>query len=241
MSFRLMFSLPLFLVLFFNSPYAFCQQNVLLNGVVFEKNTKIRVALVEVKNKQTGFSVGTNDLGIFGIKGSFGDTLVLIKRNFEPMEVVVKNSKDLILYLNKGNVLNEVLITGQTKRKALDDVRKDYRAKGSFYGGKPPLALLSPFGGNPLTFFYELFGKTPKQARRFNRMYQKELQDSYVDQFFNKSLINQHTGLTGKALEDFMISFRPEYENAKTWTSYDGIKWIADNYKKYSDTAKIIK
>ncbi len=238
MSFRLIFSLPLFLVLFFIAPNAFCQQNVLLNGVVFEKNTKVRVALVEVKNKQTGISVGTNDLGIFSIKVGFGDTLVLIKRNFEPMEVVVKSSKDLILYLNKGNVLNEILIKGQTKKKALEGVRKDFRGKGTFYGGKPP--LLS-FIFSPLTAFYELFGKTPKQARRFSRMYQNELQDSYVDQFFNKSLINHHTGLAGKELEDFMINNRPDYETAKSWTSYDGLKWITDKYKKYSDTAKVIK
>ena len=238
MSFRLIFFSTLFFVLSLIAFNTFGQQNGLVNGVVFEKGTKLRVALAEVKNKRSGFAVGTNDIGVFTIKANLGDTLMIAKRNFEPLEVVIKSQKDLILFLDKGNVLNEVLITGQTKAKALEEVRNDYKAKGSFYAGKPP--VLS-FLFSPLTALYELFGKTPKQARRFERMYQNEMQDSYVDRFFNKSLIKQHTGLTGKDLENFMINYRPDYENAKNWNSYDGLKWIAESYKRYADTAKIVK
>ena len=118
-------------------------------------------------------------------------------------------------------------------------IQKDFKSKGSFYAGKPP--LLS-YIFSPLTALYELFGRTPKNARRFNNMYVTEMQLSHVDQFFNKSIIKDNTGLEGKELENFMINYRPDYIKSKNWTEYDGIKWINDSYKKYLDTArKIIK
>lgn len=227
-----------FIFVVLNSNVTFAQQEFLLNGVLFENGAKVRIALAEIKNKRSGFSSGSNDLGIFSIKANIGDTLLITKRNFSDLEVIVRTTKDLVVYLNKGTTLNEVVITGQTKKQALDELKRDYRDKGSFHGGKPP--VLS-FLFTPLTAFYELFGKTPKQARRFNRMYQTEIQDSQVDQLFNKTTINQQTGLTGKELEDFLVNYRPTYEQAKNWNVYDGIKWINDSYKKYSDTAGKVK
>ncbi|WP_461788873.1 hypothetical protein [Pedobacter sp.] len=221
-----------FLLLSASTLYA--QQNFTVTGVLFEKGTTLRIALAEVKNKRTGFSAGSNDIGLFTIKATIGDTLSVTKRNFSDLQVVIRDTKDLVLYLNKGTMLNEVVVTGQTKKQALNEVKKDFRNKGSFYGGKPP--LLS-FIFSPLTAFYELFGRTPKQARRFNTMYQNEMQDSHVDQYYNKTLINQQTGLSGKELEDFLVNYRPTYDQAKNWNVYDGIKWINDSYKKYSDTA----
>lgn len=216
----------------------FAQQEFTLHGVLVEKEANIRIALAEIKNKRSGFSTGSNDLGMFSIKAGIGDTLLIVKRNFNDLEVVVRENKDLILYLNKGTTLNEVVITGQTKKQSLEELKKDYRSRGSFYGGKP--SVLS-FIFTPITAVYELFGKTPRQARRFGKMYQTEMNNILVDQLFNKALINQQTGLEGKALEDFLVNYRPNYEQVKNWTTYDAIKWINDSYKKYSDTAGKVK
>lgn len=209
------------------------QQEFMLNGVLFESGTKIRIALAEVSNTRNGYVVGSNDIGLFQIRAIVGDTLVIMKRGFNDLTVVVKSTKDLVLTLNRGNMLNEVVITGEGKKQALDAIKKDFRDKGSFYGGKPP--LLS-YIFSPITAFYELFGRTPRNARRFNNYYNTEIQQTHVDQFFNKSLINKYTGLEGKQLDDFMINYRPDYEKTKNWNQYDGIKWITESYKKYSDT-----
>jgi len=149
---------------------------------------------------------------------------------------VIRDTKDMITYIARdATTLNEVTVYGQTKKQELDAIKRDYRNKGSFYAGKPP--LLS-YIFTPLTALYELVGRTPKNARRFNNMYVTELQLSHVDQFFNKTSINKYTGLEGKELENFMVNYRPDFEKAKNWTNYDGIKWINDSYKKYADTAK---
>lgn len=229
---RLSFFSTLFLFVL-SSATVFAQQEFMLNGVLLENGTKIRIALGEINNKRNHYSVGSNDMGLFQIKAAVGDTLEIIKRGFNDVQIVVASTKDVVITLNRGNTLSEVVINGQSKKQTLDDIKRDFKNKGSFYGGKPP--LLS-YIFTPLTAIYELFGRTPKNARRFNNMYVSELQNNQVDELFNKFTINKNTGLEGKALEDFMINYRPDYEKAKNWTVYDATKWIKDSYKKYTDT-----
>ncbi len=209
-------------------------QDFKLNGVVLEKETKQRIALVVISNKHNKYTVGSNDMGLFMVKASVGDTLLITKRGFNDQELVVKSASDLIIYLNRGITLNEVIVTGESKKQSLDAIRRDFKNKGSFYAGKPP--FLS-FLFTPLTAIYELVGRTPKNARRFNNYYVTEIQQTHIDAFFNKSIISSNTGLTGRALDNFMINYRPEYEQSKNWNTYDGLKWIKESYKKYSDTA----
>ncbi|MFA6276627.1 MAG: hypothetical protein WC622_07750 [Pedobacter sp.] len=229
---RLSFFSTLFLFIL-SSASTFAQQEFMLNGVLLENGTKIRIALGEISNKRNHYSVGSNDMGLFQIRAVVGDTLEIIKRGFNDVQVVVATTKDLVITLNRGTTLNEVVINGQSKKQALDAIKNDFKNKGSFYGGKPP--LLS-FIFSPLTAIYELFGRTPNNARRFNNMYVSELQNNQVDLLFNKSTINKNTGLEGKELENFMVNYRPDYEKAKNWTVYDATKWIKDSYKKYTDT-----
>lgn len=210
-------------------------QDFRVDGVVFDKETKQRIALAEISNKRSKYTVGSNDIGIFIMKASFGDTLVIMKRGYNDQEIVVKTANDLIIYLNRGISLNTVEIRGESKKQTLDAIKRDFKNKGSFYAGKP--SFLS-FIFTPITAIYELVGRTPKNARRFNRYYTTELEQTHIDAFFNKSIISTNTGLTGKALDNFMIIYRPEYEQAKNWNTYDGLKWIKESYKKYTDTAK---
>ncbi len=234
------FILGIIIIILIPMSRVFAQEEFKLTGVIFEKATKIRIALAEVSNKRNKYTVGSNDLGLFTIKVLIGDTLIITKRDFSQLIVTVTSSKDIIIDLIRdANVLNEVTVFGQTKKQELATIQRDFKSKGSFYAGKPP--LLS-FIFTPLTAIYELFGRTPKNARRFNNMYVSEIQNSQVDQLFNKSTINQNTGLEGKELENFMVNFRPDYDKAKNWNVYDATKWIKDSYKKYSDTAnKVIK
>jgi len=211
-------------------------QEFQLSGVIMESGSTIRVALAEITNKRTGFVVGSNDLGLFQIKASLGDTLVIVKRSFSDKQMVVLSNKAMIVYLNMGGTtLDQVNIKGQSKKMEMDAVKKDFRDQGVFYGGKPP--VLS-YIFTPLTALYELFGSAPKNARRFGKYYNTEMKQTQIDGFFNESLIQKNTELKGQELENFMLNYRPDYEQSKNWTEYDAVKYIRDTYKKYTDTAK---
>lgn len=228
-------SLFIFTFLWSAASIVFAQEEFQLNGVVMVKGSTIRVALAEITNLRTKYTVGSNDLGLFQIKATVGDTLLVIKHDFADVQQVVLSNRDMIIYADRGTTLNEVNIRGQSKKAELDQIKQDYRDKGSFYEGKPPL-LSYLFA--PITALYELFGRTPKNARRFGKFYNTELQQTTIDGFFNETLIQKNTELSGKELESFMLNYRPDYSKSKNWTEYDAVKYIKDSYKQYTDTLK---
>jgi len=230
-------SLFIFTLLFASAAAVFAQQDFQLSGVVMMKGTTNRIAAAQITNLRTKFTVGSNDLGLFQVKAAVGDTLVIYKQNYSDREMIVLSNRDLIVYLDNGTgtTLNEVNIRAKSKKAELDELKQDYRDKGSFYAGKPPL-LSYIFA--PITAIYELFGRTPKNAKRFGNYYNRELQQTQIDGYFNESLIRKNTGLADKELENFMLNYRPDYQKSKNWTEYDAVKYIKDSYKQYTDTLK---
>jgi hypothetical protein len=214
-------------------------QDFVLKGVVIEKGSNVRIALASITNIRSKTGATSNDIGIFQLNARIGDTLFIQKRNLNEQKIVVKTNDDLVVYLVRGStMLDEVTVKGQTKKQEMESIKRDLRRNGSFYAGKPPLILLNPFGGNPITFFYELFGKTPTRARNFNRYYKKELSLIEVDKFFNKSLVTNNTSLTGKDLDKFLLDYYPTRSMTLNWSNYDAVKYIKESAKKYADTLK---
>jgi len=214
-------------------------QDFVLKGVVIEKGSNVRIALASITNIRSKTGATSNDIGIFQLNARIGDTLFIQKRNLNEQKVVVKTNDDLVVYLIRGSaMLDEVTVKGQTKKQEMENIKRDLKHNGSFYAGKPPLILLNPFGGNPITFFYELFGKTPTRARNFNRYYKKELSLIEVDKFFNKSLVSNNTSLTGKDLDKFLLDYYPTRTMTLNWSNYDAVKYIKESAKKYADTLK---
>jgi len=214
-------------------------QDFVLKGVVIEKGSNVRIALASITNIRSKTGATSNDIGIFQLNARIGDTLFIQKRNLNEQKVVVKTNDDLVVYLIRGSaMLDEVTVKGQTKKQEMENIKRDLKHNGSFYAGKPTLILLNPFGGNPITFFYELFGKTPTRARNFNRYYKKELSLIEVDKFFNKSLVSNNTSLTGKDLDKFLLDYYPTRSMTLNWSNYDAVKYIKESAKKYTDTLK---
>lgn len=194
-----------------------------------------RVVGGQLYNKRTTFTATTNSLGIFEIKAAVGDTIQIYQRDYTDSNVVVTSAADLVIKLRRGQMLREVNINGITKKQELTDMKQEYRNKGAFYSGKPP--VLS-FLFKPLTALYETFGRTPRNARRFGRYYETEMQQTLIDGFFNETIIQENTDLKGADLENFMINYRPEFEKAQNWARYDAIKYIKEAYKTYKDSLK---
>ena len=210
------------------------QEKGIIRGVVMEKGTSNRVAAAQVLNKRTSAQVRSDDFGFFQIGAFVGDTLMIYKQDYTDVNMAIATEKDLLVHLSRAShSLEQVNIYGQTKRQEMDDVKQEFRNKGSFYGGKPP--VLS-YVFTPLTAIYELFGRTPKNARRFGKYYTSEVQQTEVDAYFNESLIRKHTDLKDAALEIFMLNYRPDYELVKKWTDYDAIKYIQDSSKKFKES-----
>lgn len=217
-------------------------QEIVFKASLKDKGTRNGIALAEVLNLRTRAIVGSNDLGYFQIKANVGDTLLIQKRNYLPKNVIIGLEETVLIYMEaEFNQIEQVDIVRSTRKSDLETIKKSFRDKGSYYDGKPPLALLNPFGGSPLTFFYELFGKTPRNARRFARYYNSEIKEITVEQFFNKRIVVEQTKLEGEELDNFMASFRPSFEQVEKWSEYDAIAYINKSYKVFKENPDAYK
>jgi hypothetical protein len=206
-----------------------------IQGLVMERIGALKISGVYILNKKTGISTYTNELGLFRIGASVGDTLLISKSGYSELNLPMLELSDKVFMLQPIIALSEVKVLGQTKKQVLDEIRDQYRKKGSFYAGKPPLLA---YFFRPLTALYELVGKTPAQARRFNSYYEKELQESEIDRKFSASAINNVTGLDGNDLKNFMILYRPEYQNVAIFDEYEMINYIRTSLQKFNDSGR---
>ena len=229
------FKLVLILIFITQSPAVFAQQEFVLKGVLFQKQNGQRVANALIFNLKKKITVGSNDLGAFSIKASIGDTLKVFKKDFTEYIFTVADEKDVVLQLSPVIQLNEVRVVGQTKKQELEETLRQYRGQGSFYNGKPPVSSFSPFGGSPITGLYELFGKTPRQAKHFQEFAKNEMRETDIDKRFNKALIQQVTDLKEEQIQPFMDSYRPSLDQLNAWTDYDLINYVKKSAQGFKE------
>ncbi len=229
----------IFLLLIFlqirNTNPAFAQQNFVLKGIIFLKQSGFRISNAQIFNLKNKLTVGTDYTGAFSIKAALGDTLKITKKDYADNYYVVENQKDAIIQLSQIIQLNEVRIVGQSKKQELDEAMRQYRGQGSYFNGKPPLRIFSPISGSPITGFYELFGKTPGQARRFQAFSKTETEQINIDKRFNKDVVKQNTDLTDAQIDVFMEVYRPSYDQISLWNAYDLISYIKTSAKQLKD------
>jgi hypothetical protein len=208
------------------------QQRTDVKGFLLKDKTTDRIAQALITNLKTQTIMMSDELGIFSIKAAPGDTLLFNKKGYALHKQVVVNTTDMVVYLQPQQVieLDEVQIKGLTKRQELFGVMQTYRSKGVYYNGKPP--ALS-FLVSPLTGFYELFGKTPGQARRFANFTRTELQLNEVDRRYNKAFVMKTTGLPEDEAQKFMDYYKPSYEDIRAWNDYELIKRVKRQFEYY--------
>ena len=206
-------------------------QEPTVRGLIMEKSGVSKLANVSILNKRTDRFVQSDEYGLFRIPSLKGDTLSFSKSGFTDLIVVLPDLSDLVLRLQPVIRLSEVIVQGQSKKQELEEIKEQYRKKGSFYAGKPPwLAYIF----QPLTTIYELVGKTPGQARRFNAYYSNELQQTEVDRRFNSNTVRKITGLDSLDLKNFMLAFRPDYSSLSTWDEYALINYITRSLQTFN-------
>lgn len=207
-------------------------QNV-QQGVVFKQGTNIRVSNADIQNKKRGFRTRTNEFGMFGIPASEGDTIVISCQGYSSRQIVVQSFKAEIIYIPATLELATVTITAQTLRQRLKETEHAFRSKGIYYKGKPPLYLLSPFGGSPITFFYELLSKNGKRARRFHRYADGELAYVEVASRFNDQTIKKIVPITDTDLPNFKTAYWPKPEQIRQWNEFDLLFYIKTSYQEF--------
>jgi hypothetical protein len=237
---RLHYKILLIIISFYCLPgFAFAQQVLNIKGVVFKKSSLNRIAQALIADLNSKVVMMSDELGGFNIRVAIGDTLLITKNEYTPQKRMVINGDDLAIYMQPVIELNQVNIKEQSKKQELNEVMREYRSQGTFYNGNPP--VLS-FLNSPITGFYELFGKTPNEARRFAAFTKTELEYNEVHRRYTKELVKSVTKLPDDEAQKFMETFTPSFEDLKEWNDYQLIIYIKKSmayYQKNKDKPQV--
>ena len=133
--------------------------------------------------------------------------------------------------------IEEVLIVGERYQKTSELMFHQMEAKnkknGIYYNGRPPLALLNPFNGKPITFFYERFSRAGRHARAMRRNYKRSLEQEKIEAYFNPELVEQILKIPPEESQAYMESYRPEFQQVKDWSLYDAQLYIKTTYRQF--------
>lgn len=200
-------------------------------GAILKAGSNLRISGANIKNQRSNFSVVSNELGIFTILSSAGDTLEVSAMGYMTKYIVVSNFQDVILYLQEITQLDEVVVNGKSLEADLNDIRNAYKSKGSYFSGKPPVLA---YIFSPLSALGDRFGKTGKRARRFNNFASQELEYQEVTRKFNDLSINTAVpAITPEELPDFRSDYMPTLEQVRLWNEYDMVVYIRKSYNEF--------
>jgi hypothetical protein len=225
----------LFLLFCILSTRVFAQEKT-VSGIIFDIDSKDRIAKINVINLSTKASVYNNLSGEFKINAVPGDKLVFARTEYHSDTIVVKNQTPLAIYMKRLAIqLKEVTILDSLldPKKRLASARSEYaKAYGSL--ASDDYLTVGPSGaGLGIDALYNLFSRSGRNARHLRETIQKDYAQNVIDYRFNKALVTRITGLKGLQLDDFMLKYRPGYFFATYSNDYEFISSIKTNLKRY--------
>lgn len=224
--------IALLCTLFFLALAAHAQdQDNVISGLVLEKGTSTRISDANVVNQRTKQIVRSNSYGVFNIEVNVGDTITISKVGYGPVKTRINTLEDILVDLQEGNRIETVVVTRSTKEMEMKEMLNDYESKGVYNGGQNKFGT---YVSSPATALYNLFGKEAKNAKRFEKFMNQELEETKVDRIFNKTIVAKLTHLEGEELQSFMDIYRPSYATASRWGQYDLMNYINSSFKTWN-------
>lgn len=228
-------SASLFLLFCILSLHAFAQEKA-VSGIIFDTDSKDRIARTNVLNLSTKVSVYNNLNGEFKIDALPGDMLVFSKADYHADTIKVKDFVPLAIYMKRMAIqLKEVTILDSLldPRKRLLATRSEYsKAYGSLASND--FLTVGPSGaGLGIDAIYNAFSRSGRNARHLRETIQRDYTQNMIDYRFNKTLVGRVTGLKDKQLDDFMLKYRPGYFFVTYASEYEFISSIKNNLRRY--------
>ncbi|OCX50691.1 hypothetical protein BEL04_22450 [Mucilaginibacter sp. PPCGB 2223] len=214
---------------------AFAQDKT-IDGIVFDNNSKERIARVNIVNTRTAESYYNNLKAEFKVKARSGDVLIFSKTGYFNDTVTLKNEATLVIYLKPSSVqLREVSIRSLvTPLDQYNRTKKDYT---KIYGHIADKGLLSSISGQgaglSIDALWNMVSKEGRNATHLRAIIDRDYRENVIDYRFNRTLVGSITGLDDVKLTDFMFKYRPSYYIVTSTNDYDFIKYIRTSYKRY--------
>jgi hypothetical protein len=217
--------------------------NGTIEGIVFDHDTKDRVARTIIFNITSRKFWYDNLKGEFKVDANPGDKLVFSKQDYLPDTVLIKDASNIAVYLQRTAImLHEVTINDSlhTPLQRLAATKKEYnKAYGSSAYSDPFSSVPGAGAGISIDALYNSLSKSGRDAEHLRGLIQHDYEQNVIDYRFNKSYVGNITKLKGTELADFMIKYRPSYYLATTDSEYEFISYIRTSLRRYQRNKRV--
>ncbi|WP_299286963.1 hypothetical protein [uncultured Mucilaginibacter sp.] len=218
---------------FFGKVYA---QEKQIQGIVFDYNTKERIAKVFVTNTRTKANIYNNLKGEFTVNVRLNDVLIFAKTGYFNDTVKVTALQTLPVYLKRSSiVLREVTIKDSvlTAEKQRDANKKEFSQAYGVLANKDLLTVGSNGAGIGIDAIYNMLSRRGRNATKLREIIDRDYKAKVVDDRFNPIIVGSITGLKGEQLTSFMYRYRPDYNLVVMLNDYDFISYIKSSYNRF--------
>ncbi len=211
----------LLLLFLFISSIAQVRAQLTVSGTVLDKSKINRVENVRVVSTGGMFAI-TDSMGRYSILVQPGDSLSFVYKNkptqkFPVLSIPNLQQFEISIHMNiesKYSMMKEVIVYSKSYKQDSLENRETYA--GVFGYAKPGLSTSIAPGGAVGADVNELINifrfRRNKRLKAFQQRLEEQEQEHYVDYRFNKLLVGRITGLSGPALDSFVVWYRPDYE-----------------------------
>lgn len=207
-----------------------------VEGIVFSKATKERIAKVNIRNLRNGRSVYNTLKADFKIAAQPGDLLVFSKQGYYTDTLKVPGGTGMAVYLRQSSImLKDVNIrdTLMTPQRSLALTKKDF-SKAYGVDSYRDLISVGPSGaGISIDAIWNMLSRSGRNAKHLQEIIDRDYRQNVIDYRFSKAYVQQITGLKEPELTNFMVRYRPSYYLVTTANDYDFIMYIKSNVKRF--------
>lgn len=232
-----------FLIIFVFVPCSLLAQKLSsIKGTILSADSALHLRGINILNLNLKKKTISDINGNYFIPYKKTDTIEFSHDNWETKRIFGENLSDSVFLLKKSIQIDEVFVLGDRLGSQAEMFEKlaieQNKNNAIYYKGRPPLSLLNPFGGKPLTFFYELLSKSGRKARKMSAEISDELDNEKISKMFNPDLISSIVPIEGDDLNDFIQKYKPTVAQVENWTAYDAHVYIKKCFDSYMATKK---
>ncbi|MES2279376.1 MAG: hypothetical protein V4592_25315 [Bacteroidota bacterium] len=215
---------------------AFAQERA-VEGIVFDKASKERIARVNILNIRTKQSIYNTLKADFKITALPDDQLIVSKQGYFTDTIKVPANNTLLIYLKPtATLLKQVNVrdTIQSPQKRYLATKSEYSKAYGSNAYRDPLSL-SPGSGAGISIdaIWNSLSRSGRNAERLQGIIERDYHESEIDFRFNRAFVGSITHLRDPQLTDFMQKYRPGYYAVINDDQYAFIASIRANLKRY--------
>ena len=208
-----------------------------LKGVVIDGETNQPLYLVNVLNLTNSQSTSSDERGIYSIGAKNGDVISFSYVGYHTVQRLASTDSVLRIPMFPLSVrLQEYVLHPE-----YTPYQKDSAEMAMLYSdqlnAKPIKPGFSSANGGGFTGLIggavQKISRSYKQKKKFQKNFQNDEQQKYIDTRYTPQLVTTLTGFTGDTLATFMNTYPMEYRFARSATDLEMKMWIRDNYKEY--------